>query len=235
MSGDHPFCTQNKKHMTLLHDQLSRTLQPGMRIPQPLALLFTWIENKKQFVDTANGRIGLLFPEDQLKTGWTETERPGGTRIEFFAEGNSYAKHWFGHGGPNVMHRVCVLAKTGADGSVAAFWLDDDGNQKIVHMGSGSGSLLTCVLTDDPIDFLRLLAIGYDEICWHDAWSRPPNAELSDGALFVHPNSEYQDWVRTTFSVAIPRTALEVVKHPSDMGDPNSPDPFCRWVEQNAA
>lgn len=35
-------------------------------------------------------------------------------------------------------------------------------------MGSGSGSLLSCVLADNAVDFLRLLAIGYDEICWDE-------------------------------------------------------------------
>ena len=54
---------------------------------------------------------------------------------------------------------------------MAAFWLDDAGKQRIVHLGSGSGSTLVCILAEEAIDFLRLLAIGYDEICWSEVFS----------------------------------------------------------------
>ena len=116
---------------------------------------------------------------------------------------------------------------------MAAFWLDDDGRQRIVHLGSGSGSSLVCVLADDPVDFLRLLAVGYDEICWSEAFSRPPVADGSSEKSYVHQYVEYQDWVRRTFSVTIPQTGAEIVLHPSQMGDAESDDPFFRWVEEN--
>jgi hypothetical protein len=216
--------------METLFDQIERTLLPGMYIPEPIELLFAWIEGKGLFIERDGQRIGFLYPLEKLKAEWTETERPGGTDIEFFAEGNANMKYWFGHERPEVLNRVCVFAKTGADGSMAAFWIDDDGRQRIVHLGSGSGSILVCVLADAPIDFLRLLAIGYDEICWNSAFSKPPNA---DGGLFVHPNVEYQAWVKSTFSVTIPQIAAEIVRHPCEMGDNESEDVFCRWVENN--
>lgn len=221
--------------MSVLQDQITKTLPLGMFIPRPLELLFSWIEDNDLFVDTKNGRIGFLFPQDQLKTGRTKTERPGGTNIEFFAEGNTYIKSWFGHESPEVLNRLCVFARTGAEGSMAAFWLDDDGKQRIVHLGSGSGSIMVCVLADEPVDFLRLIAIGYDEICWNDHFLQPPNADPLSGGLFVHPNTEYQNWVKATFSVDIPRTAAEIVKHPAEMGDKFSADPFLTWVEMNVA
>ena len=218
--------------MATLRDQTERTLLPGMFIPEPLELLFAWIEDNGFFVDRDKRRIGFLYPFEKLKAEWTETERPGGTDIEFLAEGNANLKYWFGHERPEVLNRLCVFAQTGAEGSMAAFWIDDDGNQQIVHLGSGSGSILCCVLANNPIDFLRLLAIGYDEICWNSAFSMPPNADAA-GGLFVHPNVAYQDWVKKTFSVTIPQTAAEIVKHPSEMGDAESEDPFCRWVVKN--
>lgn len=143
--------------------------------------------------------------------------------------------YWFGHERLEVMNRICVFAKTGTEGSMAAFWLDDEGEQKIVHLGSGSGSAMSCVLADDPIDFIRLLAIGYDEICWNSEFSAPPNINHSVSEMFVHPNSQFQNWVKNTFSVTIPKIAIEIVEHPAEMGDVESPDPFCRWVEQNVA
>ena len=216
--------------MATLHEQIEQTLLPGMSIPEPLALLFAWIEENGFFVERNNFRVDHLYPMKQLREEWSETERQGGTIIEFAGEGNVSMKYWFGHERPEVLNRLCVFARTGAEGSMAAFWLDDRGQQKIVHMGSGSGSTLVCVLADDPVDFLRLLAIGYDEICWISATSGPPNSE---GGLLVHRNLEFQNWVAQSFSVTIPKTAGEIVKHPSEMGDTESLDEFCQWVEKN--
>ena len=218
--------------MSKLGDEISATLLPGMTMAKSLQQLFDWIEQHGYFVDTENGRIGSLFPDDELKTGWTDNERPGGTIIEFAAEGNVNLHYRFGHERREVLDRLCVFAQTGAEGSMAAFWIDDDGKQRIVHLGSGSGSTMCCVLADDPIEFLRLLAIGYDEICWNEAFSEPPNA---GDDMIVHPNIAFQSWVQQTFDVTIPITALEIVRTPAEMGDENSPDEFCQWVERNGA
>jgi hypothetical protein len=219
--------------MSRLAVEIEAALQPGMVLPDPLRQLFAWIEANRYFSDQKRGnRVGFLFPEADLRAGWTGTERPGGTIIEFAAEGSGNLGHWFGHSNQAVQNRLCVFAQTGADGSMAAFWLAPDGAQKIVHLGSGSGSTLVCVLADAPVDFLRLLAIGYDEICWSEEYGRPPNAAPCE--LVVHPNVAFQHWVRDTFGVGIPTTALEIVAHPAELGDASSPDPFCRWVEQNS-
>jgi hypothetical protein len=213
--------------MGTLFNQIHRTLLPGMSIPEPLRLLFDWIEQRKTYVDRDAGRIGFLFPEEAMKKGWTDSGRPGGTDVSFMPEGNVNMKYWFRHERPEMLNRLCVFCQTGGDGSMAAFWLDPDGGQKIVHLGSGSGSTLVCVLADDAVDFLRLLAIGYDEICWSEAFDSPPN---SDSDFIVQPNTEFQNWVKSTFSVSIPTTAREIVRHPSKMGDEDSLDPFNRWV-----
>ncbi len=219
--------------MAVLVEQIAKTLLKGMAIPHELIALFDWIESNHLYIDTDAGRIGFLFPENELKSGWTDTERPGGTNIDFAAEGNVNLHYWFGHDRAEVLSRVCVFAKTGGEGSMAAFWTDDSGKQCIVHLGSGSGSVLCCVLAETALDFLRLLAIGYDEICWNDAFAFPPNSPKYDSGLRVHPNVKYQEWVRKTFGVSIPELALDIVKNPAVMGDTNSSDRFCRWVEQN--
>ena len=221
--------------MSKLEQQIALTLLPGMSLPEPLKQLFTWIESHGLYVDTAKGRVGFLFPEAEMKAGWTESSRPGGTRIELAAEGNANLKYWFGHERPDVLNRLCVFAKTGGDGSMAAFWLDPAGQQKIVHLGSGSGSMMVCVLANTPVDFLRLLAIGYDEICWSEQFSEPPVTHSTDGAFAVQPNSAFQEWVRATFGVTVPSVASEIVAHPDDMGRPESRDEFNRWVEANVA
>ena len=105
----------------------------------------------------------------------------------------------------------------------------NDGELKIIHMGSGSGSMLSCVLTDNAVDFLRLLAIGYDEICWDEEYPYPPN-EAPGNDFYVNPNMEFQKWVMETFGVEIPKTALEIVKYPACMDDESSEDEFFNWI-----
>ena len=205
-----------------------------MSLPEPLKQLFSWIEARGLYVDTRNGRLGFLFPEAEQRAGRTDTGRPGGTDISFFAEGNVNMKYWFRHERPEVLDRLCVFAKTGGDGSMAAFWLDAQGRQKIVHLGSGSGSIMVCVLADTAIDFIRLIAIGYEELCWGENFDAPPNTD-PDAGLVVTPNTEFQDWVRSTFGVAIPSKASEIVAHPDDMGSSASEDEFNRWVAENTA
>ena len=92
---------------------------------------------------------------------------------------------------------------------------------------------MNCVLADNAVDFLRLLAIGYDEICWSEEFSSLPNELNPD--FNVEPNEAFQEWVRNMFNVEIPKTALEIVKHPAEIGDENSEDEFCRWCQQFSA
>lgn len=219
-----------QERRSVLGKQIQETLCAGMILPAPLELLFKWIEAKGYFIDTADGRLGFLFPERQMKDGWTETGRPGGTVISFAAEGNANLRYWFGTEDPDITARLCVFAKTGAEGSMAAFWLADDGSQKIVHLGSGSGSTTLCVLADEAVDFLRLLAVGYDEICWGEAFSEPPN---EGGEFVVEPNRPFADWVVTTFRTAIPERGSAIVKHPLSMDAAESPDPFWQWVQRH--
>lgn len=113
---------------------------------------------------------------------------------------------WFGDLGRG-RSEVWPFCRTGADGSMAALWHAPDGRNLIVHMGSGSGSTLTCVLGEDAVDFLRLIGIGYDEICWNEEWRNPPAADLD------HPvvNLRYREWVEATFEVSIPAAAAEII------------------------
>lgn len=219
--------------MSLLAEQLEAALVPAMKMPPEFVALFDWIESNDLYVDNSGGRIGFLFPEAELRDGWTDTERPGGTQIVFGAAGNAGVHHWFGHANPDVINRICVFAQTGNEGSQAAFWIDDNGNQRIVHMGSGSGSVLCCVLADSAIDFLRLLAIGYDEICWNVEFQNSPNDPALNRDLYIHPNLSYQSWVAETFGVSIPSRAIEIVQHPAEIGDTDTKDEFCRWVNRH--
>jgi len=215
-----------------LIDQLIKVLPDGMILPKELILLYQWIEENNLYVDTKDGhRIGFLFPEKELKENWNENERDGGTIIEFGAGEPENLKYWFGgKGNDEVKSRLCVFAQSGAEGSESALWLAENGDLKIVHMGSGSGSILTCVLAHNFIDFLRLLAIGYDEICWDENFQFPPNE--NNDHLIVKPNIRFQNWVKETFNVEIPKTALEIVKYTAKMDDESSEDEFFNWYRK---
>lgn len=216
----------------ILIEQLQKVLPKRMTLPKELILFYEWIEENGLYVDNKEGhRFGFLFPEKELKDSWTENEREGGTAIEIAAGEVENLKYWFGgEENEEVKERLCVFAQSGAEGSECALWLSENGQLKIVHMGSGSGSLLSCVLSENFVDFLRLLAIGYDEICWDDNFPYPPNEKPNEP--IIKPNLKFQNWVKQTFNVDIPRTALEIVKNPATMDDNSSEDEFFNWYQK---
>ena len=219
----------------LLLAQLHEALPQGMRVPSELEALYAWIEANGFYDDAGGRRRGYLYPQDRLQQSWSDDEREGGTDIVFFTDEpknrDEELKYWF-YGedrelAAEIKQRLCVFAGSGSEGSMCALWMDDAGETKIVHMGSGSGSTMTCVLTRNGLDFLRLLAIGYDEICWSEAFSSPPNSDEDE--LFVHPNEPFRRWVRERFKTTIPQTALEVAT-PADMDDDEPRDEFLIWI-----
>lgn len=203
-----------------------------MKVPEAFVKLFEWIETNGFYEDTEDGRVGYLYPVNELREKWDEDQRPGGTLVEFYAEKDCDLFYFINE---KTKGRLRVFARTGGDGSMAAFWIDDDGQQRIVHIGSGSGSMLACVLCDDPLDFLRLIAIGYDEICWNDEFDFTPSESFKKSNFMVKPNLKYQDWLVHEFQTTIPAKAIEIVKEPAEFGDEDSNDSFCKWLIENDA
>ena len=214
----------------ILLQQLENALPEGMQIPEELRKLYQWIEDNGYYMDAKGVRYGWLFPEDKIKESWTDNERIGGTMITFNVDEESYRNELleiqYKEHLDEVKHRLLVFAQSGADGSECALWLDDEGHTQIVHIGSGSGSMMTCILVKNALDFLRLLAIGYDEICWDEDYPLPPNSNKDN--TFVHPNTQYQEWVQNTFHTTIPKIGLEVAT-PHNMNDEPITDPFLKW------
>ena len=186
----------------LLLAQLCEALLHGMYVPSELEALYMWIEAKGFYDDIYGRRRGYLYSQDQLRQSWSDGRREGGTEIVFFTDEpknrDKTLRYWF-YGkdrelAAEIEQRLCVFARSGSDGSMCALWINDAGETKIVHMGSGSGSTMTCVLAHNGLDFLRLIAIGYDEICWDENFSMPPNSDGGD--FIVHPNVEFQQWIK---------------------------------------
>ena len=214
----------------ILLQQLENALPKGMQIPEELRKLYQWIEDNGYYMDAKGVRYGWLFPEEKIKESWTDNERIGGTMITFNVDEESYRNELleiqYKEHLNEVKRRLLVFARSGADGSECALWLDDEGCTQIVHIGSGSGSMMTCILVKNALDFLCLLAIGYDEICWDEDYPFPPNSNKDN--TFVHPNTQYQEWVQNTFHTTIPKIGLEVVT-PHNMNDEPITDPFLKW------
>ena len=214
----------------ILLQQLENALPEGMQIPEELRKLYQWIEDNGYYMDAKGVRYGWLFPEDKIKESWTDNERIGGTMITFNVDEESYRNELleiqYKEHLEEVKRRLLVFARSGADGSECALWLDDEGCTQIVHIGSGSGSMMTCILVKNALDFLCLLAIGYDEICWDEDYPLPANSNKDN--TFVHPNTQYQEWVQNTFHTTIPKIGLEVVT-PHNMNDEPITDPFLKW------
>lgn len=206
-----------------LTDAALARVPQGLTLPGPLHALFAWVEDN-----------GLVHrgPDGDLY-GTLSSEWPTGPGTNVLLRGNppdevEQIAAWLGpvRDGLPTLWPFC---RTGSDGSQAALWLAPDGRDLVVHLGSGSGSLLTCVLAEDAVDFLRLLAIGYDEICWNEDWHEAPQAEPGRSVL----NEPYRHWVESTFDTTIPATATAIVPFPAEMGDEDTEDVWCRWV--NAA
>ena len=214
----------------ILLQQLENALPEGMQIPEELRKLYQWIEDNGYYSENEGIRYGYLYPQDKLRESWKEEEREGGTDIAFSVLKNidreEVLENYYKKHKDEVRRRLLVFAQSGADGSECALWLDDEGHTQIVHIGSGSGSMMTCILVKNALDFLRLLAIGYDEICWDEDYPFPPNSNKEN--TFVHPNTQYQEWVQNTFHTTIPKIGLEVVT-PHNMNDEPITDPFLKW------
>ncbi|WP_104042003.1 SMI1/KNR4 family protein [Vibrio hyugaensis] len=120
--------------------------------------------------------------------------------------------YWFGF---RDVESKLVQFGAGPDGSLYCIWDNDAGGYPIVHMGSEGGELK--ILASSFVDFLRLLAIGYDEIGFNDL-SEPPVEDCS--------NVEFQTWVEGEFGVDIPSIGSAITE-PAEAANPD----FAKWVK----
>jgi hypothetical protein len=130
--------------------------------------------------------------------GWHDAHGP---RISGFfrLEGDSYQSIENWSGTESVVDRFGVFGKD-PDGSMYSVWRQDDGRCPIVQMGSEGQN--NFVLAGDMIDFIRLLAVGYDEIRL---------ADLASPGTPEYVNKPFRAWVSQMFHVPIPETGIEIV------------------------
>jgi hypothetical protein len=159
-----------------------------------------------------------LPPEFRSLCTWVEVNGyPISGYFELCEHDDETIRCWFGSDAA-----VGELAQfgSGPDGSLYCLWRCSDGRAPIVHMGSEGENNI--VLASSPVDFLRLLAVGYDEIGFADL-DAPPVEDEDDPTV----NVIFQRWVAGTFNTTVPKTGSEIVA-PAQA----SHDDFQSWLER---
>jgi hypothetical protein len=197
----------------------------GMTVPAPLARFFAWQD--------ANGLVR------QFRSGgdYAQIDTRSAAGCMYSAPVDpGFAEAWLPNAPQAERDRLAAFFRTGGDGSYAALWRDDAGAHHIVHLGSGSGSTMLGILASDPVDFMRLLAIGYEELCWPEQFDQHPaeidaENEYLDDAPWDR-SAALREWVVATFGVAVPQRASDLLGKIADMGDETSADPFLGWLRR---
>jgi len=207
-------------------DKIAASFPAQAALPHEIRLTLDWLEangSVHTYTNSKSRYASLFVPA---------VEGTALSNVTFNPIESGHGLHW-GQIDAVSAERLAPFIRTGGDGSYAALWRDDSGTQKFVHLGSGSGSVMACVLVDNPIDMLRLMAIGYDELCWRENFAMTPAevaAENDEADIYVAPRA-FRTFVESTFNVTIPRTASQLVPNPTDIG--NTSDPFWRWIDSN--
>ncbi len=202
----------------------------GVSLPREIEMAVAWLEARgcvHRYNNAAAASYATLYPGK----AWSD----GASLVTFEEVAPDFVRLYTKNDAPDPSTRLAMFVRSGGDGSRAGLWRDDAGRQHFVHCGSGSGSTLLGILTSDPVDFLRLLAIGYEELCWPDAFPLTPAAARGRDAAFgksilSRPPVEFGNWVAETFGVRIPDRASDIVAQAPDMMDKSSNDPFWQWV-----
>ncbi|MNS21017.1 hypothetical protein D3C72_527710 [compost metagenome] len=205
-------------------DTIRDSFPPGIELPEAFVRLFDWLE-AQHCVRQATGSLGPMAALEPSHTWNTNI-----SLVTFVPVDWDHAAHWLGVHDPAVTSRLAPFVRTGGDGSYAALWRDDEDKLRFVHMGSGSGSTWAGLIADEPVDFLRFLAIGYEEPAFTEHFGYTP-IEATASAHYTPP-VDFRDWVEASFGVTVPPTADGLVPAIAKLDDADSDDPFWRWVRR---
>jgi hypothetical protein len=217
--------------MTDLLAAMRDSLSAQIRLSDEIVQAIRWVMSNGRVEHHGSDFVGTLYPasvsEPCTKSGFA-----------FVTKDPDYMPSWLGSDEPQVLARVGIIARTGFDGSRAAIWIDDEGKQHFVHLGSGSGSTFVGIIASNAIDFLRFAAIGYEEHCWVEHYSETAEEyhaswyEDDEDVPPYRPPVEFRTWVENSFGVSIPARAAEIVSRTPGMDDDWSDDPFWQWVRK---
>ncbi len=203
------------------------------KIPNEIELLYDWIA-KNGLVEAHDGLIknpkGVTGDPTVYHYGRISSDYEINPDITFTTSGQKWIQYWFGLSEitDEISSRLVSFADSGFDGSQLAFWLDDSNDLKIVHMGSGSGSMLCCVIADDAKTFLSLLSIGYGQL--GDVYDFSLSPEEMDAEAKI--NHSFISWLETSFGIKRLHDASHIIMEISEIGDEKTSDAFCLWCNK---
>ena len=184
--------TGEAPQVSAVEGRLAATLPPGAVLPEQLGRAWSFMESQGWSGQGANGepfltpypgefQLGPVFSADLSIRGWLDPDAPGAERL-------------------------VPIAETDGSGGQALLWFDDSGAPRFVGLSSEGDEAVR--LADDPVDFLRLVAIGYPEFVDY-AFGAEPDAfddeDESDGQDSKEAHARFRAWVESEFEVTVPR------------------------------
>nr|WP_295375006.1 hypothetical protein [Pseudoxanthomonas sp.] len=193
--------------------------------PMPPVLWTTleWLEAWGFVTTGEKGMCARLYPGDEA----------GSSRVTLRMPKVAETQAWTRCERAQVTDRLVLFVDTGMDGSQAGLWLDDQGHQRLVHVGATEGPGLLCELADDPMHLLRLLALGYPELSAPDYFGMTAADAYAmgygpaDGYL---PPVRFRAHVERDLDLDVPSTASVIVRRTASIHDAHSEDRFWRWL-----
>lgn len=178
-----------------LEQHLRARLSPGRHLPEPLTRVWSYMESQGWGGADAHGdpfltaypgdrQLGAVFSATLTTRGYLDPEAPGADRL-------------------------LPIAETDGSGGFAAIWYDEADNPRFFWFSSEGGEPQR--IAENPVDFLRLIAVGYPELVdW--AWGAPPEFfddldDDDDEASQPDPaeaHRGFREWVQTEFGVEVP-------------------------------
>jgi hypothetical protein len=179
------------------------------------------------FQEIKNGFPATIpVPEGMEKfcNWYAENEALPGGDFELFADDGEAITHWSRI--PDLTDYFVQFGSTG-NGSMIGIWQPEvGGKQTYLHLSADEGWGIE--LADNFVDFMRLLAIGYETLGYfseHTIQELNKLAEHED--LNAGFNAAFKAWVETEFKTTVPTTNLEFKQEGT---------PFNDWIAvKNAA
>ena len=206
----------------MLLKTITKNLPKGMYIPQPLEMLFKWMELNNLVTSDDKGELrGYLYHSNDEEKHESIYFSSGNKTVWHFRENNEAKERFY----------ALAYVDDENDGCIG-LWLDDEGEQHIVLIGDDISVPMPFCILADATTLLQLLAIGYCNIfSWQEHWGYGlDNAPINKSIALV---LEYKKWVKETFNVTIPKTASEILPHFASINDENSSDKFLRWDREH--
>lgn len=210
-----------------------KKIASDIKIPEEIERLYQWIGDNG-IIESHDGLIetpkGMMGDPTVYHYGRISSDYDINPDVTFTTSGQKGIQYWFNlvEVTEEISSRLISFAESGFDGSQLAFWLDNSNTLRVVHMGSGSGSMLCCVIADNAMEFLSLLSIGYGQL--GDIYDFSLSPEQIDDEVRI--NHSFIEWLECSFGIKRPCDASDIIKNKAEIGDKDTNDPFCLWCNK---